>query len=531
MRLTAVPLARPSLRDRARPAPASVHPAAPVRARFAPSPTGFLHLGSLRTALYNYLLARSTGGTFILRLEDTDQSRLVPGAEANLYESLAWAGIEIDEGPVRGGPYGPYRQSERLPIYRAHADQLVDSGHAYRCFCPKHRLDALRDSARALQPPSMASYDRKCFYLPPAEAAARAAAGEPHTIRFKAPEPYPVVTDLLHGRIELQTQTNPHDVRFDDPVLFKSDGFPTYHLASVVDDHLMAITHVIRGEEWIPSTPKHLALYAAFGWTPPQFTHIPLLTTLADKKLSKRSGDTGIRSYAAAGVLPEALVNFVALYGWSPKAARPTELYSLAELAAAFSLDGLTKGNAKVSDQKLAFFNAHYLQQRLATASGRAEAVARAAELARAAFPAAPAALFEPDYVARLVAVFAPALTAINDLPAAAAYVYGPPELAAGPAAKYVGRLDASGRATAAAVLDELAAWAAAQPVVAAAAVDDQIAALAGRHRVKPAVVFGAVRFALAGSVPGAPLGALAALFAPATVAARARTAAAVLRS
>lgn len=347
----------------------SKQPKGPARTRFAPSPTGSLHLGSLRTALYNYLLARSTGGQFLLRLEDTDQNRLVPGAEAGIYKWLRWAGLQWDEGPEVGGPHGPYRQSERSGLYARHVDKLLASGHAYRCFCPKERLNTLAETARRLQPPSLASYDRKCSHLSAEESAARAAAGETHVVRLKSPDTYPPVDDVVHGRVNMQVQVNAQDRRFDDPVLLKSDGLPTYHLANVVDDHDMRITHVIRGDEWLASTPKHLALYRAFGWDAPAFCHIPLLTSLADKKLSKRSGDTGLADLAARGILPEALVNFVALYGWSP--ARETgvalsEEFTLARLEREFSLDGLTRGNAKVDHGKLMHFNSVYFRKRLA---------------------------------------------------------------------------------------------------------------------------------------------------------------------
>ncbi|ANB13562.1 glutamate--tRNA ligase MSE1 [Sugiyamaella lignohabitans] len=343
---------------------------APARTRFAPSPTGFIHLGSLRTALYNYLLAKSTGGQFLLRLEDTDRKRLVPGAEENIYESLKWTGLNWDEGPVVGGPYGPYKQSERSGIYAKYVEQLLDSGDAYRCFCSRERLDSLSSSARKLHPPSMASYDRKCSHLSREESDDKAHNGNPFTIRLKSPSVYPEFDDILHGTLSLQTQVNYSDIRYDDPVLVKSDGLPTYHFANVIDDYLMKITHVIRGEEWLASTPKHMALYTALGWKAPKFIHIPLLTSLSDKKLSKRSGDRGILSMGDSGILPEALVNFVALFGWSPPresvGVTISELFTLQDLVEKFNLDGLTKGNAKVDDKKLMFFNSHYFRERLA---------------------------------------------------------------------------------------------------------------------------------------------------------------------
>lgn len=337
-----------------------VQPSGPARTRFAPSPTGYLHLGSLRTALYNYLLAKSTGGQFLLRLEDTDQKRLVEGAEQNIYDSLKWTGLLIDEGPEQGGPYGPYRQSDRKEIYKKYAQILLDNGNAYYCGCSKDRLLRLRESASRLQPPTTVTYDRKCWHEPTSDTN--------NVIRFKSPDLYDEFTDLLHGKLNMQPQYNHSDRRYDDIVIMKSDGLPTYHFANVVDDHLMKITHVIRGEEWLPSTPKHIALYKAFGWEPPQFIHIPLLTSLEDKKLSKRQGDIGILSMKDRGILPEAVVNFVSLFGWSPprlEGVKSNESMTLQEIVDKFSLDNLTKGNAKVNDSKLYFFNKHHLHNRL----------------------------------------------------------------------------------------------------------------------------------------------------------------------
>lgn len=345
-----------------------IHPKGPVRTRFAPSPTGMLHLGSLRTALYNYLLAKNTGGQFILRLEDTDQSRLIDGAERNIYDSLKWCGFHYEEGPETGGPHGPYRQSERTEIYRSYIGTLLESGHAYRCFCPKERLEDLRESARRLQPPTTASYDRHCAHMSQNEIKRNLDQNVPFTVRLKAPVRYPIIEDLLHGALDIQPQVNANDVRYDDPILVKSDNLPTYHFANVIDDHLMGVTHVIRGEEWLPSTQKHLAIYNAFNWTPPQFIHIPLLTTTGDKKLSKRKGDSSVINLKAKGVLPEALVNFSVLFGWSPPrdlAAASHECFSLDQFEKVFNLNYLTKGNAKVDDKKLWFFNKHYLQLRL----------------------------------------------------------------------------------------------------------------------------------------------------------------------
>lgn len=339
----------------------SNQPTAPVRTRFAPSPTGFLHLGSLRTALYNYLLAKSTGGTFILRIEDTDRTRLVEGAEQNIFDTLKWCKLKVDEGPQEGGAFGPYRQSDRKDIYKKFADELLGKGLAYKCYCSKERLIDLRESAQKLKPPTNVTYDRKCLGANQSEEL-------PYVIRFKSPDKYPPFRDLLHGQLNLQPQYNEKDRRYDDFVIVKNDGMPTYHFANVVDDHLMKITHVVRGEEWLPSTPKHIAMYRAFDWEPPQYIHIPLLTSLKDKKLSKRSGDLNILKLKDEGILPEALINFVALFGWAPvreNGEKFNEFMSLDEITNLFSVDQLTKGNAKVNDLKLYHFNKLHLTKKL----------------------------------------------------------------------------------------------------------------------------------------------------------------------
>ncbi|EDO15953.1 hypothetical protein Kpol_1044p12 [Vanderwaltozyma polyspora DSM 70294] len=368
----------------------NVQPISPVRTRFAPSPTGFLHLGSLRTALYNYLLAKNTGGQFLLRLEDTDRKRLVKDAEENIYESLKWCGIDYDEGPnSQNQQFGPYRQSDRTKIYQKYIDKLLDNGHAYRCFCPKERLDSLRDSAQKLQPPTTVSYDRNCLHLNHDEIQNNINNGVSYTVRMKSPEIYPPFDDLLHGHINIQPQINSNDRRYDDPILMKSDNLPTYHFANVIDDHLMKITHVIRGEEWLPSTPKHIALYEAFGWDSPKFVHLPLLTSTNDQKLSKRKGDSSVLSLRDKGILPEALVNFSVLFGWSPPREMSEmnhECFTLSEFEKLFNLNYLTKGNAKVDDKKLWFFNKHYLQLRLQNKDELAKIVAQVTEEAESEF-------------------------------------------------------------------------------------------------------------------------------------------------
>ncbi|KAI9742008.1 MAG: Glutamate--tRNA ligase mitochondrial [Cirrosporium novae-zelandiae] len=339
-------------------------PSQPTRTRFAPSPTGFLHLGSLRTALFNYLLAKRTGGSFLLRLEDTDKRRTVKTAEERLYRDLQWAGLEWDEGPEIGGPYGPYRQSERTALYREHAEKLLESGHAYRCFCSTERLHNLAKERSKLGLPT--EYDRTCEGISTEESSERAAKGESFTIRLKVPAKYPDFTDLVYGKIGRGHNTPVHykfgQAAYEDPVLLKSDGQPTYHLANVVDDHHMEITHVIRAAEWISSTPKHIALYDAFGWKPPLFAHVGLLEDETHQKLSKRNADIDITAYEKDGIFPEALLNFAALLGWSHNL--KSDVMDLQELIKNFDLK-FTKGNTVVAFGKLWFLQRAHAERYL----------------------------------------------------------------------------------------------------------------------------------------------------------------------
>lgn len=325
----------------------------PVRVRFAPSPTGFLHLGGLRTALYDFLFARRNGGTFILRIEDTDRNRLVPGAVDNLVNTLHKLGLDIDEGPGKGGAHGPYTQSERLAVYHREAARLLDSGHAYRCFCTPETLSQMREVQQAKG--EFVKYDRRCLRLPEKEIKAKLQNGEPHVLRLRMPDDHTFAfLDLIRGRVEMDSSQS------DDQVLLKSDGFPTYHLAAVVDDHYMEISHVIRGEEWLSSTPKHLWLYECLSWQPPLWVHLPLILNPDRTKLSKRVGDVSVESYLDKGYLPEALVNFVALLGWH--GADDRELFSLGELCREFSLERVNKAGAVFDLTKLDWMNGWYLR-------------------------------------------------------------------------------------------------------------------------------------------------------------------------
>ena len=331
---------------------------APIRARFAPSPTGSLHVGGGRTALFTWLhahgQARREGraGAFLLRIEDTDQKRLVPGATEGILDILAWFGLTWDEGPDKGGPHAPYVQSERLGIYREHADRLIETGLAYRCFCTPERLERVREEQRARG--EAPGYDRHCRDLPPAEVAANLAAGTPHVVRFAMPlDGETRFADLLRGEIVYQ------NANLEDLVLLKSDGFPTYHLANVVDDRLMAITHVTRAAEWIPSTPLHVRLYEAFGWEPPVFAHMPLILAPGGGKLSKRHGATAMEEFRAQGYLPEALMNYLALLGWSFDGT--TELFSRDDLLEKFALERVSPAPGTFDYAKLRWFNQQYI--------------------------------------------------------------------------------------------------------------------------------------------------------------------------
>ncbi|KAJ8128920.1 hypothetical protein O1611_g4710 [Lasiodiplodia mahajangana] len=335
----------------ARSGPTSLLPSTPARTRFAPSPTGYVHIGSLRTALFNYLLAKATGGQFLVRVEDTDQKRLVPDAEEKLYEDLKWAGLNWDEGPDVGGPYGPYKQSARLQTYKEHANRLLESGQAYRCFCTPEELDAMKKIA--LEESRDPVYNKTCSHISAEESAQRAASGEEHCIRFKSESIAPLVQDLVYG-----TYKSP--VPPDDFIIIKRDGFPTYHFANVVDDHLMKITHVIRGAEWLVSTPRHVALYNAFGWEPPQFAHVGLLVDQKKQKLSKRFGSFNLSSWKERGILPIALLNYVLLLGWSPSRDKndTSEIMDMNDMIEKFHLK-FTKGDVTVNSKNEFLQKAH----------------------------------------------------------------------------------------------------------------------------------------------------------------------------
>jgi len=325
-----------------------------VRVRLAPSPTGDPHVGTGYIALFNFVFARKNNGKLVLRIEDTDQVRSRASSEQMIMESLRWLGLNWDEGPDIGGDFGPYRQSERRHLHQEHANKLITSGHAYRCFCSPERLDDMRAKQKA--DGSQLGYDRHCRDLNGDTVKSHLTGGKSFVVRMKMPtDGVTVVKDLLRGNVEFENQ------RIDDQVLLKSDGYPTYHLANVVDDHLMKISHVIRAEEWVSSTPKHVLLYEAFGWEKPTFVHMPLLRNTDKSKISKRKNPVSLRYYQRAGILPEAMLNFLALMGWS--FGDDIEIFKIDEMIEKFALDRINLGGPIFDQAKLNWMNNQYMQQ------------------------------------------------------------------------------------------------------------------------------------------------------------------------
>lgn len=332
------------------------------RLRFAPSPTGYVHIGGLRTALYNYLYAKQNEGTYLIRVEDTDQTRFVEGAIEGMINSMHWAGVVHDEGPfieegthhiIEKGEFGPYIQSHRLELYKKHSDILIESGHAYHCFCSKERLEEVREKQKSdgFTP----KYDGHCRHLSKTEVDEKLAEGLPHVIRLKLPKNRLIeFNDAIKGHIAVNTDD------MDDQVMMKTDGFPTYHMAVVVDDHFMGITHVVRGDEWLISTPKHIYTYEAFGWEAPQFVHLPVILGQSKKKLSKREGDVSVEDFKRKGYLPEALINYIALVGWSPDDGE--EIMDMQTLINKFSFDRVSKSSGVFDVEKLNWMNNQYIR-------------------------------------------------------------------------------------------------------------------------------------------------------------------------
>lgn len=324
-----------------------------IRTRFAPSPTGYMHIGNLRTALYEFLIAKSQGGKFILRIEDTDQERYVEGATDVIYKTLEMSGMTHDEGPDVGGDYGPYVQSERKNDYLKYALELIDKGEAYYCFCTKERLDSLKTETGEHE--QIAKYDRHCLHLSPEEVKANLDAGKPYVIRQKIREGSTTFHDEVYGDITVDNS------EMEDQILIKSDGFPTYNFANVIDDHAMNITHVVRGAEYLSSTPKYNLLYEAFGWDIPTYVHLPAVMKDQHNKLSKRNGDASFQDLIAKGYLPEAIINYIALLGWSP--AVNQEIFTLDELIENFDIKGLSKSPAIFDPVKLTWMNGEYIKK------------------------------------------------------------------------------------------------------------------------------------------------------------------------
>lgn len=323
-----------------------------IRTRFAPSPTGLLHVGGLRTAFYSYLFTKQMKGKFILRIEDTDQERFVQGAQIKLQQTLDKFNLKYDEGPDKGGKYGPYIQSQRLGLYREYAEKLLNFDHAYHCFCTSERLTQMREEQiKSKLPPK---YNQTCLKLTSEQIEKNLKDNLPYVIRLKIPKGETIFNDLVRGEIKIQNNT------LDDQIILKSDRYPTYHLAVVVDDYLMKISHVIRGEEWIPSTPKHIIIYKALDWPIPQYAHLPLLLNPDKSKLSKRQGDVAVEEYLDKGYLPEALLNFVALLGWNPGTEQ--EIFSVKQMLKQFNINKVQKAGAVFNNQKLDWINSQYIK-------------------------------------------------------------------------------------------------------------------------------------------------------------------------
>ena len=399
-----------------------------IRVRFAPSPTGYLHVGGLRTALYNFLFARKSGGTLILRIEDTDRARHVEGALENLIETLRWAGLDYDEGPGEEGSVGPYIQSERVSLYREHAERLVREGKAYYAFDTAEELAEMRREQE--HGGRFPKYDRRALKLSPDDVEAKLERGVPAVIRMRIPDATTVlVEDLIRGHVRFSTE------QLDDQVLLKSDGYPTYHLANVVDDHMMGVSHVIRGEEWLSSTPKHVLLYRFLGWDLPAFAHLPLLLNPDRSKLSKRQGDVAVEEYRARGFLPEALVNFVALLGWNPGDDR--EIFTMEELIGEFSLDRVGKSGAVFDIEKLRWMNTQHL--RLKTDE---ELLAMARPLFEASFPG----MFDDTYFLAVIRLLKERAERVEDFLSLGSYFFKDPETYDEASRKKNWTLDASTR-------------------------------------------------------------------------------------
>ncbi|KAG0221934.1 Glutamyl-tRNA synthetase [Actinomortierella wolfii] len=430
----------------------------PARVRFAPSPTGYLHLGGLRTALYNYLLAKKTGGQCILRIEDTDQTRYVPGATESLLRAFDWAGIHFDEGPTIGGPHEPYEQSKRLGIYHKHVDQLLRDGHAYRCFCSPDRLSVVRLEAQKAG--RVASYDRKCTLLSAEESQEKADKGEPFVVRMKIPEGTTTVHDEVHGDVIFANK------ELDDSVLLKSDGYPTYHLANVVDDHLMGINQVVRGQEWLPSAPKHVLLYEMFGWEIPRFAHVPLLLNPDKSKLSKRSGDVNVEDYK-------------------------------------FSLDHIQQSNAVVLREKLDWINKMHLLRKAETSEGLLEMAAfMRPKLKQVIGPLSDQ--FSDDYIAKVIDTLKERIKNVYDVPLLCGYYFQTPDYSSEDSKSYRSKVGEETLHKILPTVQELLSSTSTNSPLSSQEAKEALKKTAEQHKVKLPVVMNTVRYAVTGVKVGA---------------------------
>lgn len=456
-----------------------------VRVRYAPSPTGAPHIGGFRTALFNWLYARKLGGKFIIRIEDTDQERYVPESIALILAGLRWLGLDFDEGPDIGGPYGPYSQMERLPLYRSELRKLIDSGWAYPCFCTRERLEALRADQAARK--SLTGYDRHCRDLAPAQREQLLGSGTSHVYRFAVPLTGETTwIDAVKGEITFQ------HALLDDFVLIKSTGGPASPLVIPVDDHAMAITHVVRGDEWVSTTPKHILVHRALGYAPPIFAHLPLMTGPDGRKLSKRHGETSIANYQAQGYLPEAMINFLALLGWSP--GEDQELFSRQELLRRFDLDGISRHPAVFDPDKLLWFNGEYIRQLMP------------AELAERALPFLQAAGLVPlcvdettrGYVHSVVALEQVRVRTLAEIPDATAFFFlEEPDFDEKAIRKWLSRPDTPALLrNAAEVFRDVQPWTAAQ-------LEASLRSLAERNGINASEIIHPVRAATTGRLVG----------------------------
>lgn len=460
----------------------------PARVRFAPSPTGHLHIGGARTALYNYLLARQTGGQFILRIEDTDQARLDTGAMEEQMNSLRWLGLRWDEGPDVGGPHAPYIQSQRAHIHRAHAGQLVEMGKAYYCFCAKERLEAVRNEQLALK--RQPRYDGHCRDIPPDEARQRKESGEPCVVRFKAPaEGSTTVRDLIRGEITVENST------LDDFIILKSDGLSLYHLAAMVDDHLMGVTHVIRGSEWLPSLPKHALIHRAFGWEEPVWAHVSVFLKPSGKgKLSKRDVVEGhailVHELPGLGFIPEAVLNWIALMGWSLD--DKTDVLTLDEMIKGFRLERINPSPAAINFDKLDYFNGVHIR------------ALPQDDLARRIRPFFERAGLNADESAllRIAPVIQGRIGALDEAVTMAGFFFRA-EVKYDPAQLIPKGMDA---ASALAALRRSIALLRSLPDLAHSATEPPMRALADELKLKPAQLFGVLRVAVTGQTVSPPL-------------------------